>query len=148
MPMVLSMTFLANEFLFTAFTVWEIPVPLMRRHIRAFGHVTEITKITMINPLPVIFFCDTIHFHCERFIHQVKQGGKCVTQTYTTAATMTNIINTFQFLEEICFIVIFRILPFDRMTDRRIETAFSFACILVVHKIKNRRLYNRNQNRA
>jgi hypothetical protein len=46
---------------------------------------------------------------------------------------MADVINTLQFLEERCFIVIFGILPFDGVADWSFETAFPSFCFLVAH---------------
>jgi hypothetical protein len=83
----------------------KIDIPLMRRHIRTFGHVTQITQITVIYDFPVIFLGNTIDFHGVGFIDQIKQGGKGMAQAYTTTATMTDVIHSLQFFIESLLVI-------------------------------------------
>jgi len=83
----------------------KIDIPFMRRDIRAFGHVTQITQVTVIYNLPVIFLGDTIDFHGVGFIDQIKQGGKGMTQAYATTATMTDVIHSLQFFIESLLVI-------------------------------------------
>ena len=53
--------------------VRKIQIPRMRRHIRTFGHVAQVTQVALIDDLPVILFVDAINFQRRRFVHQVEQ---------------------------------------------------------------------------
>jgi hypothetical protein len=76
--------------------MWKVYVPLMGRNIRALGHVTQITQIALIDHFPVILLVDPVDFHRRRFINEIKEGRKAVTQGYTTPAAMTQVKHAFK----------------------------------------------------
>jgi hypothetical protein len=90
----------------------------MRRHVGAFGQVAEVAEIAVIDDLPVVFPGNTVHFHGVGFIDQVEQGRKGVTEADTASAAMTDVVDTFQFIEKVILVVERCIFPVERMPGR------------------------------
>jgi len=63
----------------------------MRRHVRTFRHVTEITQITLIHHFDVVGFCYAIDLQCFGFINKVKKRWERVTKTDAPATTMADV---------------------------------------------------------
>ncbi len=106
--------------------VGEIQVPLVGRHIGAFGQEAQITQVTVIHDFPVIFLVHTIDFHGVGFVHQVKQGGKGMTEADAAAAPVTDIEHTFHFRQQFFFVIELRVFPVQGMPGRRLQAAFTF----------------------
>jgi hypothetical protein len=90
----------------------------MRRHIGALRQVAEIAEIAVIDDLPVVFLCNTVHFHGVGFIDQVKEGRKGVTEADAASAAMTDVVDTFQFAEQVILVVERWIFPVEGMPGR------------------------------
>jgi len=112
-------------FLVPQHQVRKIEVPLVRRHIGAFGHVAEVAQVTVIDDLPVILFSDVIDFHRLGGIDQVEQGWEGLAQADTATTAVANVENTLHFLVERLLAVELRVLPVERMTRRGVEIAFA-----------------------
>ena len=105
--------------------VRKINIPLMRRHIRALGHVAQITEIALVHNFPVILFSNAIDLHGVGFVNQIEQRRKTVTKRDTTPAPMAQIKDPLHLRHQLAFIIEVGALPIDRMANRRPQAAFS-----------------------
>ena len=71
--------------------VRKVDVPGMRRHIRAFGHVTHVAEITLVDHFPIRLLIYAIEFAGLRPIDQIEQGRKGIAQIEAAAAAMADI---------------------------------------------------------
>jgi hypothetical protein len=77
----------------------------MRWHVGTFGQVTQITKVAVIDYVPVILAFDAIDFHGGRLVDQVEQGWEGVAKAYAAATAVTYIENPFEFVENCGFVI-------------------------------------------
>ena len=113
--------------------VREIYVPLMRRHIGALGHVTEIAEVAVIHDLPVVLLLHAVHFHGGRVVHQVEQRGEGIAQTHAATTAVADVEHALKLLHECGFVVKLRLAPRQGMACRRLETAFASAFGRLAH---------------
>jgi hypothetical protein len=83
----------------------KIDVPLMWRHVGAFGHITHVAKITVVNDVPIRRLRDTIELHAFRFIDGIEESRESVTETETAATAVANVENPLQLIKEARFLV-------------------------------------------
>jgi hypothetical protein len=105
--------------------VGEVEVPLMRRCIRAFGHVAEVAQIALVNDLHVILLVDAIDFHRLGLIHEIEQRREGGAQRYTATATMADIVDALKLCVHRIFVVKVLAQPIQRMTGRGLKVTFS-----------------------
>jgi hypothetical protein len=98
--------------------VGKVDIPLVRRHIGTLREVAEVAKVAMIHYLPVVLPGNTVHFHGVGFVDKVEQGRKGVTETDAATAAMTNVIDTFQFVEKVILVIERCIFPVQWMPGR------------------------------
>jgi hypothetical protein len=103
----------------------KINIPLMRRHIRTFGHEAHIAKIAAVDHFPELVFVDAIQLTGSAFINQIKQARESGAKIDAAAASLTNIENALHFLIQTGFVIKIRIFPVNGMTFRCFETAFT-----------------------
>ena len=103
----------------------EIQVPGMRRHIGAFGDVTDVAQIALVDHLGVILLVDTIDLTGLALIHQIEQGGKGSAQRHTTAAAVTDVEHPLHLVIELVLVIEVRVIPVQRMSCRGFEIAFA-----------------------
>ena len=82
----------------TKHQVREIDIPLVRRHIGAFRHITHVTKVAMVDDVPVNRLGNAINFHRIRLVDSVEQGRKSVAQIEAATAAMANVEDTLKLL--------------------------------------------------
>jgi hypothetical protein len=75
--------------------------------------------------LVVIGLGDAVEFHTLGFVYQVEQGWEGIAQTDATPTGMTNVKDPFEFRIQRLPIAKIRILPGNRVPDRRIQASFS-----------------------
>ena len=97
----------------------KVDIPFVRWHVRALGHVTKVTQVTLLDDLVIILLMDPINLHGFALVHKVEQGRKGITQADTTSTAVAHIINTLKLLEEIFLIPVFIRLPIYRVSCRR-----------------------------
>jgi hypothetical protein len=105
--------------------VGEIDIPVMRWYVGTFDLVTQVTQITLVDHLPVVFFVYTVDLEGFGFIDQVKQGRKGVAQGNATTATVAYIVDPLQFVKQLKFVIKIRFLPVQRVAGWRLEVAFA-----------------------
>ena len=105
--------------------MWKINVPLMRRNVRAFCHVTKIAEVAMIDYFPVVRFRHPIDFQRRGFVDQFEKSRKSLTQANAAAAAMTDVVDPSQFGQKFFLIDKFRVLPVDRMSGWGPDTALA-----------------------
>ena len=103
----------------------EIHVPLMRRRVRAFRHVTDVAQIALIDDFHVIYFVYAIDFECCRFIDQIKQRRERVAETHTTATTVADVIHPLKFFIERILVPKIRIFPINGVSSGGLQVAFA-----------------------
>jgi hypothetical protein len=105
--------------------VREVDVPRMRRHVRALGHVTHVTQVTLVDHLRKGILVDVIDFAAGRRIDQIEQGWKGIAQIEAAAAAVANLEYPLELLVERSGIVEPGVLPAERMARRGPKTAFT-----------------------
>ena len=86
--------------------VGEIDIPFVGWHIGAFGHVTQVTEITLVNDLEIVALIDPVDLHGVAFVDQVEQRRERIAQADAAATTMADIVNAFEFGKEIFLVPI------------------------------------------
>ena len=70
----------------------------MRRHIRTFGHVTEVAQITLIDHLPVVLLFYPVDFQGGGGVHQIEQCGEGIAEIDTAPAAVADVENALQLI--------------------------------------------------
>jgi hypothetical protein len=112
--------------------MWKVDVEIVRWDVRALGEVTQIAEIALIDDLGVISRIHPIHFKGFRFIDQIKERRERIAKTDTTAAAMTDVIDTLEFSVQRVFIPKFLGFPAERMPGRGIDTSFTHGVALTL----------------
>ncbi len=110
--------------------VRKVQIPLVGRDIGALGHEAQVAQIAMVHDLPIGLLGYPIHLHGVRLVHQVKQGGKGLTQADATPATVANVIDPFEFLEQGAFLEELGIGPLDRVPGGCLQVAFAHCHVM------------------
>ena len=97
----------------------------MWRHVRTLGHVAHVAQVALIDDFAEVFFRDTVELAGLALVDQIKQSREGVAEDDATSAAMADIEDALLFLERRLFAVVIRILPIDRMPDRRFQAAFA-----------------------
>src|SRR5260370_42508799 len=105
--------------------VREVDVPRMRRHIRAFGHVTHVAEVALVDHFPKGLLVYAIELAGLRFVDQIEQGRKGIAQIEAAAAAMADIEYPFEFLLQRTGVVELRILPAKGMARGRLQIALT-----------------------
>ena len=124
----LNITLLVFVGLGTQHQVWKVEIPLVRRHIRTLGHITEVAQVTVIDHLPVVLFFNPIDFKCRRLVHQVEQGREGLTQTDAATTSMADIEHPLHLFEQRLFVIKIGAFPVQRMPGWRFQITFSRCC--------------------
>src|ERR1700690_703101 len=104
----------------------------MRRHVRAFGHVTHVTEIAVVDHFPIGLLIDAVDFAGLRLVDQIEQRRDGVAQVEAAAAAVADFEYPLEFLIERGRVVELRILPAEGVARRRLQTAFAVLLYLSV----------------
>ena len=97
----------------------------MRRHIRAFGHVTHVAEVTLVDYFPIGLLIYAIEFAGLRPIDQIEQGRKGIAQIEAAAAAMADIEYPFEFLLQRTGVIELRIRLPKGMACGRLQIALT-----------------------
>jgi hypothetical protein len=103
----------------------KVEVPLVGRHIRAFGQVAQVAQIALVDDFPVVFFVHAIHLECGAFVDQIEQGGKRAAQAHAAAATVANVEDALHLCEAGFFVIELGIEPIERVACGGFQAAFA-----------------------
>ena len=79
----------------------------------------------MIDYFPVVGFLHPVNLQRWRFVDQIEKSREGLAQAYAAAATMTDVVDPFQFGQKFLFVNKFRVLPVDRMSRWDPNTALA-----------------------
>src|SRR5207248_57504 len=102
----------------------KIEVEGVRRHVRAFGHETEIAERAGLDDGGEVLALHPLDFAAGRSIHQIEQPGKAVAEIEAAPAAMTDIEDPAHLRIELGGIGELRIRPGKRVAGGRVEAAF------------------------
>jgi len=103
----------------------EIDVPFMGRNVGAFGQITEIAEIALVDNFSIVGYGDAVHFHGLALVHQIEQGRERIAKTDAATAAMANVINSLEFVVKISLIPEFGIVLVQRVSGRCFQSTFS-----------------------
>jgi hypothetical protein len=102
----------------------EVEIEVVRRHIRAFGHVAHVAQRAGIDDRLELFRFDVVNFARLGGVDHVEQAGETVAQIEAAPAAMADVEYPAQLGIQLRLVIEIRILPVDGMADRGFETAF------------------------
>ena len=105
--------------------VREVDIPLVWRHVRALGHVAHVAQVTVIDDVPVDLLRDGIEFHALGFVDRIEQRREGMAEAEAAAAAVTDVVNAFEFFEQLRLVVEVVGLPVEGMARRSLETALA-----------------------
>jgi hypothetical protein len=103
----------------------KIEIEFMRRHVRALRHEAHVAERAGIDDGLEIAARHRIELARLRVVDEVEEAGKAVAQIETAPTAVADVEDATQFGVDLIGIVEIRIFPGDRMSDRRLETAFA-----------------------
>jgi hypothetical protein len=105
--------------------VWKIDVPGVGWHIGTLRQVAEITQVTLIDHLRVIRDGYAVYLQGLALVNQVEKRREGIAEADTAPTAVADIVDAREFAVESALVPELRIVLIERMSGRRVETAFS-----------------------